>query len=70
MKESGIVSNREEVLIKCLLMERRKGGGEGRREERWEVLFQTERNGPNIQVASCLKDHSDTTFGPPQISYL
>lgn len=57
MKASGIVSSREEILIKCLLMERRKGGGEGGREERQEVLFQTEKNGPNIQVAQYLKGH-------------
>lgn len=50
MKASGVVSSRVEVLIKCLLMERKKGGGEGGREENGKCFFK-QKNGANIQVA-------------------
>lgn len=44
----------------------RKEGVEGRRQERWGGLSQTEKNGPQVQVAWCLKVNIDAAFGPLQ----
>lgn len=69
MEASGRATGREGVLIKCLLMGRRKGKEGGWEEGRaFKTAFETEKNGPKIQVAQCPKENVDAVFRPLQNS--